>query len=323
MVLGSANIDLVARCRALPGPGETVLATRLDALPGGKGANQAVAAARSGMAECAFLGAVGRDEHGARLREALRADGVDVSLLREVAGVPTGIALIAVDAQGANSIVVVPGANGTLSELTAAELDAIRGGAVVLAQLEVPAETVRAAFEAVHERGTREAGADATALTVLNAAPARPLDAALLAVTDLLVVNEIEAAMLTGSRPGPARDEIAAPWDLCAGLLELAPRVVLTLGEQGACFADRAGTRHQSPAAPARAVDTTAAGDTFAGVFAAALAARRPAVVALRYACAAASLSVEMPGAIASIPTAARTAERYREAYGAATPAVR
>lgn len=309
LVVGSANMDLVARCEALPQRGETVLARSFEATPGGKGANQAIAVARSGLADCAFLGAVGADAYSAQLREVLRGDGIDIELLREVPGAPSGTALITVDPAGGNTIVVVSGANGHLRDLSAAELAGAAECAVVLAQLEIPARTVHAAFVAARETGD--------ALTVLNAAPVRPLDAELLAVTDLLVVNEIEAASMAGYEVhghGVGRDAATA-FAQCEKLLESTPRVALTLGEQGVCYASRDGVRYQIPAARARTVDTTAAGDTFTGVLAACLAADRPIEHALQYACAAASLSVEKPGAIASIPTAAEIAERHAVVY--------
>src|SRR6185437_8574828 len=133
LVVGSANMDLVARCEALPQPGETVLARSFEATPGGKGANQAIAVARSGLAACAFLGAVGADAYGAQLREVLRGDGIDIELLREVTGAPSGTALITVDPASANTIVVVSGANGDLCDLSAAELSGVGEWAVVLA----------------------------------------------------------------------------------------------------------------------------------------------------------------------------------------------
>ena len=315
LVVGSANMDLVTRCEALPRPGETVFAQSFDAMPGGKGANQAIAVARSGLAHCAFLGAVGADEYGARLCDVLCGDGVDTELVRELRGVPTGTALITVDPAGTNTIVVVSGANGSLLGLCATDLTRARECAVVLAQLEIPVETVHAAFTAIRESGR--------GMTILNAAPARPLPAELLAVTDLLVVNEIEAATIAGFElgavepgavelSGAARDAALAR---CGELLELTPRVALTLGEQGVCYASRDGARHQLPAARARSVDTTGAGDTFTGVLAACLAADRPVEIALQYASAAASLSVEKPGAIPSIPREAEITARHAAAY--------
>lgn len=299
-VVGSANMDLVADCAALPRPGETVLGGSLTTVPGGKGANQAVAAARTGTARVAFLGAVGADEHGRRIRELLRADGIDTALLREASGVPTGTALITVDAAADNCIVVVPGANATFTEPAEADLTALVQASVVLAQLEISPHAVTAAFAAARAAG---------ALTVLNAAPAVQLPAELLAVTDLLLVNEIEAAVVAGLE--------GAPEALCARLLELVPRVAMTLGERGVHYAERGGGGYSVAAPKARAIDTTAAGDTFAGVLAAGLAAGEPVQTVLRRACAAASLTVEALGANSSIPDAARIAARYESAYGA------
>lgn len=299
-VVGSANMDLVADCAALPRPGETVLGGSLTTVPGGKGANQAVAAARSGAARVAFLGAVGADGHGRSIRELLCADGIDTSLLREAADTPTGTALITVDAAADNCIVVVPGANATYAAPTDADVAVLNQASVVLAQLEIPVGAVTEAFAAARTAG---------ALTVLNAAPAATLPAELLAVTDLLLVNEIEAVVIVG-RNGP-------PEALCERLLDFVPRVAMTLGERGALYAERGGVRHSVPALKAAAIDTTAAGDTFAGVLAAGLAAGEPVEVVLRRACAAASLTVEALGANSSIPEATRVAARYSSAYGA------
>lgn len=302
-VVGSANMDLVTTCAALPRAGETVLGTDLAQVPGGKGANQAVASARSGRAEVAFLGAVGRDAHGERLRRLLRTDGVDTARLRESAA-PTGVALITVDDDADNSIVVVPGANGTFGEPTAEDVGVLRRSAVVLAQLEIPVDSVRAAFAAAKAGGT--------ARTILNAAPARELPDDLLAVTDLLLVNEIEAAVIAGLDPAVALQD---PDALCERLLLLVPAVALTLGARGVRYRARSGSWHDVEAPRTTAVDTTAAGDTFAGYLASALAAGAQVGDALREACAAGSLTVEQPGATSSIPAAAAVAERYALTY--------
>ena len=303
VVVGSANMDLVADCATLPRPGETVLGGKLTTVPGGKGANQAVAAARAGAAQVAFLGAVGADEHGRRIRELLRADGIGTSLLREASTAPTGTALITVDAAADNCIVVLPGANATYTAPSDADLMALKQAAVVLAQLEISPDAVTAAFARARAVGAR---------TVLNAAPALPLPAALLEVTDLLLVNEIEAAAVAGLEDASE----AEPDALCARLLDLVPRVAITLGSRGVLYGERGGVRHRVPAPQAAAIDTTAAGDTFAGVLAAGLASQDAIETVLRRACAAASLTVETLGANSSIPHAARVAERYAAAYG-------
>jgi ribokinase len=335
-VVGSANMDLVANCATLPRPGETVLGAALATVPGGKGANQAVAAARSGRAAVAFLGAVGRDGHGAQIRELLQADGVDTARLRET-DEPTGAALITVDAAADNCIVVIPGANGTMDVLGTEDIRLLSRSSVVLAQLEIPVEGVRAAFIAAKATGAR---------TILNAAPVRDLPDDLLAVTDLLLVNEIEAAVIAEAVGGryqaaqsqapqsQARQSQASQSQPAQSqdpdfpgerLLALVPAVALTLGARGVRYLARQGDWHRIDAPRTTAVDTTAAGDTFAGYLAAALAAGQETGEALRQACAAASLSVERPGATSSIPVASAVAERYAAAYsppfdGEATP---
>ncbi|MET8067674.1 ribokinase, partial [Micromonospora sp. NPDC005313] len=216
-VVGSANMDLVGIGAALPRPGETVLGDDFVMLPGGKGANQAVAAVRAG-ASCVFLGAIGSDSFGVTLRARMTAAGVDTGHLRVVYG-PSGVALVMVGGAGENAILVTPGANAAFTSPTADELSAVRDADVLVAQLEVPVETVTEAALAARSAGTR---------VVLNAAPARSVPAELLAATDLLVVNEPEAQALTGR----GRDEPAA-------LLDLVPRAVLTLGGDGAWYVDR------------------------------------------------------------------------------------
>lgn len=281
-VVGSANMDLVVTAATLPAPGETVLGDGFATIPGGKGANQAVAAARAG-ARCAFVGAVGDDPFGVQLRDSLAAAGVDTDRLRTLDG-PSGVALIAVDAAAENLIVVAPGANGRLVGLDEADRAVIAAADVLLCQLEVPLATVAAAAGAARAGGTT---------VVLNAAPARAVDPELLSTVDVLVVNEGEAATIAG-RPGPPE-----------ALLDLVPRVVMTLGAAGAAYADRDGRRLTVPAPTVDAVDTTAAGDAFTGALAVALAEGRPVADALRWACAAGAACARTHGASTALPTRA------------------
>jgi ribokinase len=292
VVVGSANMDLVATAPVLPAPGQTVLGQGFTTVAGGKGANQAVAAARAG-ADCALIGAVGDDPFGATLRDGLRAGGVDAARVRTVAG-PSGVALIAVGGDGENQIVVVPGANAALTELDEPDFVAIRAANLLMAQLEVPLDTVAEAARVARDAGTT---------VLLNAAPARELPADLLSTVDILVVNEGEARTVAGR----ARDVLDA-------LLELVPRVVLTLGARGAAYADRDGTRLSVPAPVVSTVDTTAAGDAFAGAFAVAWAESRPLTESLRWACAAGAACVRTLGAAGSLPTRAEIDELYRAA---------
>jgi ribokinase len=275
-VVGSANLDLVASAPALPRPGETVLGRAFRTVPGGKGANQAVAASRAG-ADCAFIGAVGDDPFGGQLRAHLTESGVDTTGLRTVAG-PSGVALIAVDDAAENQIVVVPGANASVTGLTGADRAAVGTAGVLLCQLEIPLPAV---VEAV----------TAAPFAILNAAPARALPPELLAGVDLLVVNETEAATLGGGG--------------AAELLASVPRVVVTLGARGAEYADRDGARLAVPAPLIEAVDTTAAGDAFCGALAVAWAEGRPVAAVLRWACAAGAACATRPGAGTALPARA------------------
>jgi ribokinase len=297
-VLGSCNLDLVLPVARIPGPGETVLAAGLSRVPGGKGANQAVAAARAG-ADCRIVGAVGRDDAGRLLRSALVESTVDVSRLREL-DVPTGLAVVTVAADGENAIVVAAGANAELAPLLAADLASIAAAAVLLVQLEVPLAAVRAGAVAARRAG---------ALVLLNAAPARPLPADLLELVDLLVVNEHEAAALA-ELPGADPDQAALR------LVRAVPAVVVTLGAAGSLYRTASGVTERVAAVPARVVDTTGAGDTFCGVLAAELAAGRPVGSAIRWASAAASLAVETAGAVPSIPDRTAIAGRYAAHVG-------
>ncbi|MFI6105024.1 ribokinase [Streptomyces sp. NPDC051310] len=281
-VLGSTNMDLVAYVPRAPKLGETVTGRAFRTVPGGKGANQAVAAARAG-AEVSMIGAVGSDDFGARLRAALDGAGVDTDLLRTVEG-PSGTAHIVVDDEGDNAIVVIPGANGTVTSLLPGDDALIATADVLLLQLELPLSAVVAGAEAARRHGVR---------TLLTPAPAQPLPPGLLAATDLLLPNEHEAASLTG---------VADPHAAAAELLRHVPEVVITLGGAGSLYAARGTEPVTVPAPQVRAVDTTAAGDTFAGTLAVALGEGRPVPDALAWASSAAALSVQRPGASSSMP---------------------
>ncbi len=292
LVVGSLNMDLRIRTPRLPAPGETLTGSGFDTDGGGKGANQAVAAARQG-ARVAMLGAVGQDAHGAALLAALQADGIDTHAVERIAGTPSGTAAILLMPDGENSIVVIPGANHALTpERVRAQADRLRQARVVVAQLECPLDAVAEALAIAREAG---------AVTVLNAAPVQPLGDALLGQLDWLVVNEIEAAALAGMPvPGPAEARAVAEQ-----LRRRGPRQVLvTLGAEGLVLAGPEGTL-ALPAPRVQAADTTGAGDTVVGALAAALAAGRPLREALTRAQAAAALAVTRLGTQSAMPTAA------------------
>jgi ribokinase len=290
VVVGSLNMDLVVRAPRHPQPGETLLGSEFRTFPGGKGANQAVAAARLGGA-VKLIGRVGADAFGDALIQTLANDGVDTSHVRQLADVPTGVALITLDAAGQNTIVVVPGANGELSPpdlLTA--VSAFEGASVVVLQLEIPLLAVTYAVDLAHRHGAR---------VVLNPAPAQPLDAALLAGVDVLVPNQPEAARLTQlNSPGEAARRLQALRVRC---------VVVTLGEEGVLIADDDGET-QLAAHRVQVVDTTAAGDAFVGAFAVALAEGRSTREAAIWGNAAGALAVTRAGAQPSLPTRAELA---------------
>ncbi|MFJ6051905.1 ribokinase [Streptomyces sp. NPDC092307] len=286
-VLGSTNMDLVAYVPKAPRLGETVTGRAFRTVPGGKGANQAVAAARCG-GEVVMIGAVGADEFGVRLRSALTAARVDTAALRTVEGA-SGTAHITVDDEGGNSIIVIPGANAAVTGLEAGDEARIAAAGSLLLQLELPLSAVLAGARAARAHGVR---------TVLTPAPAQPLPAELLAATDLLVPNEHEAAALTG---------LTDPLRAAEALLAEVPEVVITLGAAGALYAARGAEPLTVPAPRVRAMDTTAAGDTFVGALAVALGEGRRMPDALRWASAAAALSVQRPGAQDSMPTRAET----------------
>jgi ribokinase len=283
VVAGSANMDLVGLAPRLPAPGETVLGDDFVMTPGGKGANQAIAAVRAG-GQCTFLGAIGSDSFGVTINARLTAAGVDTSRVRTAYG-SSGVAVIMVDRAGENSILVSPGANHSFVGLTADESAAIGAGDVLLCQQEIPADTVLAAARAARAGRTR---------VVLNAAPAREMVPELLEVVDLLVVNETEARAITG--PGEL--------DMDA-LLAVVPRVVLTLGGAGAWYADRDGRTERVPPFPVQVVDSTAAGDAFTGALAVAWGEGRDIVEAVRWANAAGAACVRKVGAYPSLPSRA------------------
>jgi ribokinase len=284
-VVGSLNLDLVVRVARLPGPGETVLGEDVFRNPGGKGANQAVAAARLGRA-VAMVGRVGDDQAGRDLLASLQADGVDTAHVRVVDGVPSGTALITVSEDGENQIVVSPGANARLAAGdVAAAGAALAAAAVTLLQLEVPLEAVTAA--------ARTAGGR----VVLNPAPVRDLPDELLGQVDVLVPNRVELAQLAHG-PMPATVEEAAA---LADRLPT-PAVVVTLGADGALVVERGQAAHV-PAVPVRPVDTTAAGDAFCGGLADALAGGAGLQEAARWAVRVAAAACTRPGAQASLPT--------------------
>ncbi|MCC6320536.1 MAG: ribokinase [Phycisphaerales bacterium] len=300
-VLGSLNMDLIVQTPRLPTPGETLLGGEFLTLPGGKGANQAVAAARAG-GSVSLIGAVGDDDYGRRMVGVVGSEGVDTSGIRRrgAGSSPTGIAVITVATeQGENTIVVAGGANQTL---TPAEIEdsptKVRSAAVLLMQLESPVDAVLAAAQ-IAKHG--EAGTT----TILNAAPAQRLPTTLLERIDCLLVNRSEAAALT------ERPESSEPAELANATLDLGPRtVVLTLGSRGAMALARTGNSvitWYAPAFRVEPIDTVAAGDAFAGTLAAVLAAGRTGSLgeALTLASAAGALATTKRGAIPSLPSLA------------------
>jgi ribokinase len=291
LVVGSVNADLVVTVARRPGAGETVLGSDLATFPGGKGANQAVAAARLG-ARVALAGRVGTDSFGPFLREGLDREGVDTRHLLAVPG-PSGVALITVDPAGDNSIIVAPGANARLDAAgVAAALRGPGGPAVVSAQLEVP-------VEAVQEAARLAAGAGAR--FILNLSPPRQVPASLLAAAGPLVVNEHEAAFLLGGQ------ERLPPRRQAAALLALGPRsVVITLGAAGAYAADAGGGGTLVPSPAATVVDTTGAGDAFTGALAWRLAEGDALAAAAAFAARVGAAAVTARGAQGSYPTLAQ-----------------
>lgn len=289
VVVGSLNMDLVMRTPRVPMGGETLLGHEFATLPGGKGANQAVACARLG-ARVSMIGQVGRDGFGTALRDGLAADGIDVTGVAQTASVGTGVAMILVEDIGQNRIVLAAGANGALTPASLdVHVEAIRGAAMLVLQLEVPMPVVQRAIEIAHAAGVP---------VLLNPGPAAPLPDSLWGQIDLLVPNESEASLLSGIEVTDAASAFAA-----ARLLRQrgVKCVLITLGANGVAVVDDTGEIHL-PAHVVKAVDTTAAGDTFIGGLSAGLVEGMNLIDAVALGQRASALCVTRHGAQPSIP---------------------
>lgn len=286
-VVGSLNMDFVIQAPRFPHPGETLTGHAFRNVPGGKGANQAIAASRLG-AHVTMVGRVGDDIFGRRLQSALEEDGVDTQHVTFDRHASTGTAAILVEDSGENRIVVVPGANGALTPENVQEAaSTIAHSDILLLQLEVPLPAIVRAVEIAHQGKTR---------VILNPAPAQLLPPSLISQVDYLIPNEVEAAMLaggTGERPLRAA-QVLRQMGVSA--------VVVTLGARGALLVDDAGAI-QAEAVSVQAIDTTAAGDAFVAAFAVAIASGKPAPEALHWANAAGALATTKLGAQPSLPT--------------------
>ncbi|WP_323876548.1 ribokinase [Aeromonas hydrophila] len=290
VVLGSVNADHVLRVPHFPRPGETLTGHSYQVVPGGKGANQAVAAARLG-AEVSFIARIGDDAIGHQMKTGFAKDGIDVSAVELDPKLPTGIAIIYVSDEGENSIGISAEANGALTPAVVKSHEAMIAAAhTLLLQLEVPLESVLEAARLARAHGTR---------VVLNPAPARPLSSELLALVDLITPNQTEAELLTGVK---VTDEASAR-EAAARFHQMGiADVMITLGSQGV-YCSNAQQQQLIPGFRVKAVDTTAAGDTFNGALLAAELAGADFHSAVRFAHGAAALSVTRFGAQSSIPS--------------------
>lgn len=300
LVLGSLNLDLIVRTPRLPAPGETVLGSAFLTAPGGKGANQAVAAAKLG-APVKMIGRVGADDFGKTLRHTLSAVGVDAQYLVTDNETATGVASIWVDERGQNSILVAPGANARVSRADVdAAAAAFHNARVMVAQLEIPLDTVHYAFQCARKQNC---------LVILNPAPAQSLSRKILELVDLAIPNETEAAQLTGMLV----QDFESARNAANVIKQMgARRVLVTLGAQGALFLDDAAPAQALPPFSVQAVDTTAAGDAFIGALAAGLARNQDWTTSLREASAAGALAATKLGAQPSLPTRAELDEFLR-----------
>lgn len=289
LIIGSSNTDMVIQAEHLPAAGETILGGRFFMNAGGKGANQAVAAARLG-GQVTFIAKTGNDIFGEQARELFRTEGINCSFLLSDPDRPSGVALITVDKQGENCIVVASGANGSFSEMDLRPAKSIiENAAIVLLQLEIPLETVCYAAETAAEKGVP---------VILNPAPACALPAGLLQRIAVITPNEKEAAMLSGIAVTDIESAKLAAQKINGGGVKT---VIITLGSKGALLLhDNAFTPVHSYAV--HAVDSTAAGDVFSGALVVALSEGRHMEEATRFACQAAAISVTKPGAQASAP---------------------
>ncbi len=291
VVVGSLSMDLTAQTATLPSPGETVIGSSFTMVPGGKGNNQALTCARQGVTT-AMVGRVGADAFGEAIRAQLVAEGVDVSHLTTDPGVATGIAHITVDSAGQNFIIVVPQSNHSLTvENVAQAAGLIEDASVLLVQLEIRLEVVKAALDLARRAGTT---------TMLNPAPALELDDELLSKVDICLPNEVEAAALAHMRVDDVAGAVKAAGELVRRGCGAA---VVTLGARGAVYVD-AESVLEVPALPVPVVDTVAAGDAFCGTFASAIARGANLETGLVRATAAGALAVGVRGATPSLPEA-------------------
>jgi ribokinase len=289
VVVGSANTDFVLSVPQLPSKGESVLGDQFSIVKGGKGANQAVAAARLG-AHVTLIARLGRDSFGNDSLAAYRQEGISTEFIVHDPEINSGVALILVDPQGDNTVSIYPGANGRLTaEDVQAASEAIRAADCLLVQLEIPLEAVRAAVEIAHNSHVR---------TILNPAPARKLPADILKLIDTLTPNETEAAILAGQDPS-STGQYSLP--RLASILDV-PNLVVTLGSKGACILQNEKPSYIS-SFPITPVDTTAAGDAFNGALAVALARGESLPQAVRFANAAGAITATRLGAQPSLPT--------------------